>query len=114
MLKLRLYRINEIIIIKILEQSEGTKALIGDNLHYIDADIEVKSVDHPDLRKSDGKYILYLRGTDKTDDKRTIAYRCKDIEEAQELIKIIQRAVSEINIEYKKDSDDRIESYIIE
>lgn len=111
MLKLRLYRIDEIIIIKILEQSEDLRRHV---CLYIDADIEVKSADHPDLIKSDGKYTLYLRGTDKTYDKRTIGYRCNNIEEAQELIKIIQRAVSEINIEYKKDSDDYIESYIIE
>ena len=110
MLKLRLYRIDEIIIIKILEQSEDLK---GYECHYIDADIEVKSVAYPDLIKFDGKYRLCLRGTDTSKDNRKIIYRCNNMEEAKKLIKIIQRAVSELN-SYKKDSDDHIESYIIE
>lgn len=82
MLKIKFWRIENVILMKVLEQGDGIEKNCGIVFEDKDTEICISSLGYPDCDKS----RIFIRGYVDKDNDFIATHRCKDIEEAKELL----------------------------
>ena len=95
MLKLKCWRIENVVLMKVLEQDENFRT----NIMWIDKEtgMEIRSVYQPKLFDD----IIYIQGEKEEKDNDVVAFECSSQENALDLLKKISIAVKNFNKEYK-------------
>lgn len=90
MLKLKLWQIETVVLMKVLEQDESTRC----NILYNNDDLEIVSAYTPQLDQK----CIYVRGCAKENDDNVSVFHCNSVQQAEAYISKIQRAVYEYNM----------------
>ena len=109
MLKLKLWQIENIVLMKVLEQDIDIR---GKGLLYDNNVMRIHSTDAPDLQVND----IYVRGVEDSVDDLVVVYESYSVQGAGEYIAKVKEVVHEYNMQQqgKWDNDDDVKVYIAE
>lgn len=108
MLKLKIWQIENIVLMKVLEQDESTR---NKYKLYKNRDLEIVSAFMPQMYRN----IIYVRGSAEEKDDIISVFYAHSIKDAEEYIAKVQRAVHEYNTQQEqkeKNNDDVVKVYI--
>ena len=109
MLKIKFWRIENVVLMKILEQDENLRKKT--DWRDSETGIRIKSINSPVL----SYYTIYIRGKMYEDDNLISSYSYETEKEAIKALKDIAIAIKNFNIHNTKgDSEPEIEQYIFE
>lgn len=95
MLKVKFWQIENIVLMRVLEQDEETREK---GTLYEDEDIKIKSCKYPDIKEE----CLYIRGQLRNYDTNICCYGFDDCDDAQEYIEKATKAIHAYNIKTGK------------
>lgn len=106
MLKIKFWRLENIIFMKILEQDENLRGM-GD---WVDAEtgLVIKSVNTPDLAHN----TIFIRGVIGDDDNKISVCQYETEKKAIQELKKIGTAIKNFNIQYNTNGDQELENEI--
>lgn len=108
MLKLKFYQVENVVIMKVLEQDNK------ENLYFKYENLLLQSIDCPAI---DSEYKIYLQGSDYENNNKLSCYDFETSEEAKNFIDKAIHAVKAYNKEYSQTEDEpeiKIQEFIAE
>ena len=107
MIKVKFWRLGNVLVAKVLEQPEETGGV--ETLTEVD-DYYIHSYEQPQISNR----TLYLRGKNKKHDDDYCAYAYDNVEEAKEALNGFRKCIEKYNVEHcDKDEEPEIETVVV-
>lgn len=107
MLRLKFYQIENVVVMKVLEQDRR-------NINFTYKGLTLESIDHPEIREGD---FIYLRGDEEKKDNNLACHDFETNEAAKKFIDCAMEVVRAYNKEYSQIKDEpeiKIQEFIAE